>query len=337
MRPIRERNQLTVGVVGTVLAAVVVLLAINLSNLPFVNPTDDYHADFANAAGLKEGDDVRVLGIPVGSVTAVGVEGGHVRVDFELHDDVHVGGGSRASIEVATVLGNVFLQLESAGPGRLDPGGTIPESRTTVPYSLVGALQSFAGFSRATDTTTLAASLKMLARSMGAIAPKDAKAALRGLSSIAQTLAGKQDEIASLLDASNTIVSTLDQQSGPLVQLVTQGDEFLQMVRQRHAIISALLRDTASLGQQLATLIRRNGAHLSSLLRNVEAVTGVLQKDQRRLEQAVLVLGQFSVNIANTTGSGPWLDIYTPALVTPDTQIKGCGAHPDASKRPCGD
>lgn len=337
VRPLRERNQLTVGLVGTVLAAVAVLLAINLSSLPFVHPTDDYHALFATAAGLKAGDDVRLLGVPVGSVDAVTVEGDHVRVDFSIDSGTRLGDASRASIEVATVLGNLFLQLESGGSGRLDENGTIPLARTTVPYSLVDALQSFAEFGNGTRTGTLATSLRTLARSIEGIAPADATAALRGLTGVARTLAGQQDRIQQILDASNAIVDTLDAHSGPLVQLVLQGDAFLRLVEQRRTIITDLLRDTASLGQQVQTLVDRNGARLGSLLRNVDTLTTVLARDRTQLQRAVLVLGQFSVNIANATGSGPWLDLYSPTVVTPDNQIAACGVNPDSRKRPCGE
>ena len=337
MRPMKERNQVTVGIVGTAIAAALVLLAINLVNLPFLNPTNDYHADFANAAGLKTGDDVRVLGIPVGKVEGIAVEGGHVRVDFTVKDSIKLGDQSKATIEVATVLGNLFVQVESAGSGTLHEGGTIPLERTTVPFTLLGAFQTFAQFGQQVDSKLLATSLKTLAGTLGNIAPTDAKAALRGLTNIAQTLAAKQNDITSVLDAVNTIVGTLNNNSSSLVQLVLQGDAFLKLVEQRRAVIAALLRDTASLGQQLQTLIDRNGAHLASLVNNVKAITAVLAKDRAKLQQAVLVLGQFSVNIANATGSGPWLDITAATEVTPDNQIKRCGVHPNSAKRPCGD
>ena len=337
MRPMRDRNQLTVGIVGTAIAAVLVLLAINLSSLPFVNPTNGYHADFANAAGLKSGDDVRILGIPVGSVDSVSVEGDHVRVDFSVKDNIKIGAHSFATIEVATVLGNLFMQIESAGPGTLHEGATIPLSRTTVPYSLVGALQSFAKFGNGTNTAQLSTSLKTLASTVGAIAPADAKAVLNGLTSISETLASKQAQISQILDASNAIVTTLNANSGSLVQLLLQGDEFLKLIQQRKDIISALLRDTALLGQQLQTLIDRNGAHLTSLLSNVKTVTALLAKDKAKLQQAVAVLGQFSVNIANATGSGPFIDLYSPTVVEPDNIIKACGTHPSSASRPCGD
>jgi phospholipid/cholesterol/gamma-HCH transport system substrate-binding protein len=336
MKPMRDRNQVLVAIVGTALIGAVVLGSMNLGRLPFLNPTTTYHAQFANADGLTSGADVRVLGISVGTVSSVKVDGDHVAVAFTMKDGVHVGDHSRASVEVATVLGQLYLQVESAGVASLRGGGTIPLSRTTVPYTLIGALDAFGNFAGQTDLGKLRASLKTLADTVSGISPKDANTALTGLASIANTLADKQNQISSILTAANSITSTLNSNSASLLSLLGEGDAFLKLAGQRQAIIAQLLTDTANLGRQLGELISNNGAQLTPLLANLNAVTAVLAKDQAQLKQAVVNLGQFSINVANATGSGPWLDLLTPTVVVPDNQIKACGAHPDSSKGPCG-
>jgi phospholipid/cholesterol/gamma-HCH transport system substrate-binding protein len=336
MKPMRERNQVVVAVWGTILVAAVILVSINLSKLPFINSTKDYHADFANADGLKSGDDVRVEGISVGSVDSVTVQGDHVHVGFSVKSGLKLGGQSRASIEVATVLGNLFMQVESAGTGTLPEGATIPLSRTVVPYSLLGALNAFGNFSQGTDIPTLQRSLRTLASTISGIAPKDAKAALRGLADVSSTLARKQRQVGQVLTAADSIIRTLNQNSGALVGLLVQGDEFLKLVQQRQAIVNQLLRDTARLGAQLRVLIQRNGAQLTTLLSGLDRVSGVLVKEEQQLQNAVVYLGQFGVNIANATGAGPWLDLLTPTVVVPDNQIRGCGTDPGGTKKkPC--
>lgn len=335
MKPMRERNQAVVAVWGTILVAAVILVSVNLSKLPFINPTHDYHADFANADGLKSGDDVRIEGISVGSVDSVKVQGNHVHVSFSVKSGLELGSQTNASIEVATVLGNLFMQLESSGPGTLPEGATIPVSRTEVPYSLLGALNAFGRFSERTDIPTLQRSLNTLASTISGIAPKDAKAALRGLADISSTLARKQQQVAQVLAASDSIIATLNKNSGALVGLLVQGDEFLKLVQQRQAIVNQLLRDTAQLGTQLRVLIQRNGAQLDTLLSGLDTVTGLLAKEKQQLQNAVVYLGQFGVNITNATGAGPWLDLLTPTVVVPDNQIRGCGTDPGSKKKPC--
>jgi phospholipid/cholesterol/gamma-HCH transport system substrate-binding protein len=335
LKPMRDRNQVSVAIWGTVLAVAGVLVAVNLDRIPGVNPTHSYYADFANADGLKSGDDVRVEGISVGSVNSVAVQRDHVHVGFSVQSDLALGAASRASIEVATVLGNVFMQVESHGPGPLAENDTIPVSRTVVPYSLLGALESFGQFSKKTDLPTLRKSLSTLATTISGIAPNDVKAALNGLSSLSTTLAGKQREISSILTAADSIVKTLNQNSGALVSLLVQGDEFLRLIQQRHDAISQLLRDTARLGKSLTQLMQRNSKQLTTLLANLDAVTGVLAKEKAHLQAAIVNLGQFSINFTNVGGSGPWLDLLTPTTVVPDNQIVGCGKNPAAQKKPC--
>lgn len=335
-KPMRERNQVAVAIWGTIIAATVVLVSVNLSSLPFINPTNDYAANFVNADGLKSGDDVRVEGISVGSVDDVKVQGDHVHVSFSVKSDVKLGDQSHASIEVATVLGNLFMQVQSAGTGTLHEGDTIPVSRTEVPYSLLGALNAFGQFSNKTNIPTLQRSLRTLASTLNGIAPKDAKAALRGLASVSSTLASKQQQVSQVLEAADSIIHTLNENSGALVGLLVQGDEFLKLVQQRHAVVNQLLHDTALLGEQLRVLMERNGAHLGTLFSSLDTVTALLTREKQQLQNAVAYLGQFGVNIANATGAGPWLDLLTPSAVIPDNQIRGCGTNPAGiKKKPC--
>jgi phospholipid/cholesterol/gamma-HCH transport system substrate-binding protein len=335
MKPMRERNQVSVAIWGTLLAAGLVLLSVNLGSLPLLNSTNTYYANFANADGLKSGDDVRVEGISVGSVDSVKVQGDHVRVAFSVKSGIRLGGASSATIEVATVLGNLFMQVESAGPGVLAEGATIPIARTTVPYSLLGALDAFGEFSDKTDIPQLQRSLRTLSTTISGITPTDAKAALRGLADVSTTLAGKQQQVSRILQAAESIVQTLNQNSGALVGLLVQGDEFLKLVERRHALIDQLLRDTARLGAQVRILMQRSGARLDTLFTSLDTVTATLAKEKQQLQNSIVYLGQFGQNIANVTGSGPWLDLLTPTVVVPDNQLRGCGQDPAAQKKPC--
>lgn len=333
IKPLHERDQSVVAIVGTIVIALVVLLAMNLGKLPFLHPETGYSANFASADGIKSGADVRVAGISVGSVSSVKVAGDHVHVKFHVKRGLRLGDESRASIEIATVLGQEFLQISSSGTGRLRAGATIPVERTTVPYTLLDALGRFGENTAKTDLPKLRSALDQLAGTLDGVTPADARATLSGLSKLASTVASRQDEIAALLTEARQVTDTLNAHSGDVIALITDSDTFLQLLQQRHDVIARLLADTASLGAQVSDLIRRNGAKLTSLLDNLKTITGVLAQDERQLAAAVKTLGAFSKNIANATGSGPWLDLFTPVLFEPDNLIKACGTNP---KPECG-
>ncbi|MBY8853000.1 MCE family protein, partial [Saccharothrix sp. MB29] len=66
-----------------------------LEDLPFLGGGREHTADFAEAAGLRVDDEVRVAGLKVGAVTDVGLHDGRVRVAFRV-SGVELGDRSRA-------------------------------------------------------------------------------------------------------------------------------------------------------------------------------------------------------------------------------------------------
>src|SRR5258708_20619983 len=89
--PFRERNPLPLGLAGLATIAVLVLLVTQLNNLPFISGGTTYHAAFAEAAGLRNGEQGRIARVKVGQVTDLGLEGDHVKVTFKIVDGVRVG------------------------------------------------------------------------------------------------------------------------------------------------------------------------------------------------------------------------------------------------------
>ncbi|MGI8677796.1 MAG: MCE family protein [Jatrophihabitans sp.] len=324
----RRRDPVMVAIVVTIIGALVVLASLNLNRLPFVNSSVAYQADFANAAGLQEGDDVRVAGISVGNVTSIAVHGDHVRVGFTVASNLKLGGSSGASIELATVLGALFLQVESAGPGRLAQNATIPVARTTVPFTLIDAFNELGATTTKTDLPTFHKSLEQLASTLHGLRPGDVTATLKGLTSISNAIASRQDEISGLLRDAGTIIKTLSSKRVSLIALMGDADTFVRMLHARRDAINNLLQHTADLGKQLSVLIEQNGAKLGAALGEIDAVTGVLGRDRTQLTAAITQLGQFSTNIANVTGSGPWIDVMLPTFLQPDNIIAACGQNP---------
>ena len=192
VKGLRDRDPALIAIVGTVVGALVVLLSMNLNKLPFLTSNSTYHAQFAAAGGLQSGSQVRVAGLQVGTVSSVRVDGGHVDVTFGVRDSVKLGADSDASVEVATVLGEVFLQVTSVGPGVLPAHGTIPLSRTTVPYTLLDAFGALGQNVQQTNLPQLQQSLDQLAAALNGTSTADVGATLTGLTKIAQALGSRQ-------------------------------------------------------------------------------------------------------------------------------------------------
>src|SRR5690348_11634814 len=128
--PFRERNPVKVGAVSLIVLFAFILIAFKAESLPLIGGGDTYYAAFTDSSGLKPNDEVRIAGVRVGKVTAVDLDGDHVKVTFRISSGAKFGADTNAEIKVKTLLGAMFLALDPKGSGQLAKGATIPTSRT---------------------------------------------------------------------------------------------------------------------------------------------------------------------------------------------------------------
>lgn len=326
MRLVRDPVQ--IAIIGTTIGALMVLGALNLQRLPFLHPATTYVAEMANTGGLNAGDEVKVSGVPVGEVTSLRVSGAQVDVTFTVKKDLALGDQSTASVEVATVLGAVFLQVNSAGAGRMAAHSRIPIARTSVPFTLVNAFEAAGTTISHTDLGSLSASLTQLDQALSGVSSADVAATLRGLTLISNTMAGRADKIQKLLQSAQEVADVLNAKSAAIVSLLDNAGTFLAVLHERRDVITAMLADTAALGAQLRTLVDRNQTRLTPALANLDKVAEVLMNRRKDLERSITLLGQFTENIGRATSNGPWIDMLMPYGVIPDNVIARCGVAP---------
>jgi phospholipid/cholesterol/gamma-HCH transport system substrate-binding protein len=329
-RPLRELNQAWVAIIGSLVIGGVVLFAVSFGHLPFIARVHHYRAEFADAAGIATGDEVRLAGLNVGEVSNVELEGSHVLIDFTARDTIRVGRDSMLNIKIASILGQEYVELAPAGAGQLGENDVIPQSRTTSPYTLLQLLGSLSNETRQVDLKQLDTSLKIISDDLRGT-PATTRAVLDGLSRLSQTIASHSDQLSSLIAGTQQVASTLASRQAPLVQLLDDADLVLQTIIQRRQVIHQLIVDSGSLGQQLTSLLQSNAAQIQPLLANLQSVTAVLAKDQTSLDQSVQLLAPFSRYFANATGSGNWIDITAPTLLLPDNVVVQCNGRTNSS------
>jgi phospholipid/cholesterol/gamma-HCH transport system substrate-binding protein len=92
-------------------------------------------AYFANANGLYTGDEVRILGVAVGTVDAIDPEPDRTKVTFSVDRQYPVPADVQAAILSPSLVTARAIQLVPAYSGgpKLAAGATIPQNRTAVP------------------------------------------------------------------------------------------------------------------------------------------------------------------------------------------------------------
>ena len=111
-----------------------------------------------------------------------------------------------------------------------------------------------------------------------------------------------------------------------LVKLLGDADIVLRVVRDRKLVLQALLKDTASLAEQLTSLVRDNSAELDPLINQLHDVVGVLQDNIGNLDKSVALLGPTGRYLTNAFGAGKWMDVYGENLIISDKLLCALGA-----------
>lgn len=312
IKPLKERNPVTVGLVGLVILAVIALVVFFSGNLPFVSGTG-YTAYFAEAAGLQPGNEVRIAGVVVGKVTGVSLAGAKVAVTFRVKN-AWIGDRTTAAIDIKTLLGDKYLALDPLGSARQDPGTPIPLSRTTSPYDVTQAFSGVGQQISKINTAQLAESLRTLSAAF-ATTPPYVRSALRGLADLSRSVASKNTEVTSLLASARQVTGTLAGEDTRFTALLRDGNLLLAELQLRQDSIHALLIDTQALATQLSGLVSDDQAALEPALQALNQVTTVLQNDQSDLAQAIALSAPYYRLLGNALGNGRWFDAYVCGLI----------------------
>lgn len=92
-------------------------------------------AYFTSTSGLYEGDDVRVLGVPIGRIDRIEPGKDQVKVSMTVDSGVDLPADARAVIIAPSLVSARFIQIAPAytGGDKLGDGAQIPLERTAVP------------------------------------------------------------------------------------------------------------------------------------------------------------------------------------------------------------
>jgi phospholipid/cholesterol/gamma-HCH transport system substrate-binding protein len=313
--PFSSRNPVLIGSIGLVLIAVLIWGAFNASKLPIIGGGTTYSAAFTEDAGLAAGDDVRVAGVKVGSVSGVSLHGNYVKVTF-LVKNAWIGNQSTVDIGIRTLLGAKYLAVDSVGSAKQAPAEMIPESRTTSPYDIYPALKQLTNTADAINTTQLAQAFETLSSTFQNT-PASIQQLLSGLSRLSNTVSSRDTELQSLLQAANGVTGVLAARDQQLGQLLQDGSDLLQELNERSAEISQLLVNTTALSVQLEGLVSDNQATLTPALDQLNGVLKILQDNQDSIDRGLQLFAPFIRVFTNTLGNGRWFDNYIQNLSLP--------------------
>lgn len=246
-------RELRWGITGIIVVGVLVA-AIGAINVVGTTPARTYSADIAEAGTIRTGDDVRIAGIPVGTVKSLELLPDRVRMTFTVNSEVFIGDQTTLSVRMLTLVGGYYLAAHPAGSAPLRDT-VIPAQRVLLPYSLTQTFQDAIEPVRRTDGDVIRQNLAALAGSIDD-SPDAVRSALRGAGDIVAIMEKQNADISQTLSLSDEYLTALNANSDVLAQLMTTFGTLENIVANNRDQLSWALHGLAQLLESLAPLGR---------------------------------------------------------------------------------
>lgn len=310
----RAPSLIRAGFIGVVLIVLIIAVGLQPERLWSWATAVRYQALFTEAGGLAPGNDVKVSGMTVGSVSDVSLDKGKALVTFTVDGKVRLGSQTTAHIRTGTLLGERTLALEPAGDDRVKPLYVIPPSRTSSPYSLTEAVSEFTANTADTDTASINQALDTLSDTIDRIAPQLGPT-FDGLSRLSRSLNGRDESLGRLLESAADVTSVLSERSEQLNTLILNANDLMGVLETRRYAIVSLLANTSVVARQLTGLVHDNEQELAPTLQKLNAVYDMLERNRDNIAKALSGLAKYQVTQGEAVNNGFYYNAFVGNLL----------------------
>ncbi|CAJ1587372.1 MCE family protein [[Mycobacterium] wendilense] len=308
------------GFIGLVLIALIIAVGLQPQQLLSMATSVRYQAVFAEAGGLTAGNEVKVSGVTVGSVSDVEIDRGKALVTFAVNSKVRLGQDTEAHISIGTILGERVLVVEPRGSGSLGALGVIPASRTAAPYSLTDALDEFTSNTADTDTAAINQSLDTLSETIERMAPQLAPT-FDGVSRLSKSLNNRNESLGRLLSAAGDVTGILSERSDQVNRLILNANDLLGVLHERRHAIVTLLGNATAVARHLSGLVDDNEHELAPTLDQLNRVAEMLERNRDNLEKSLDGLRKYQLTQGEAVNNGFYYNGF-PANMLPGAAIQ---------------
>lgn len=301
--------KLLVFVVVTSLATTV--LVVTIGNLGF-GSSREYSAEFTDATGVTKGDDIRVAGVRVGTVSEVEIiDRSRALVTFSVDDDTSVNGGTNAAIRYRNLVGQRYISLtqEVGDTQRLPDGATIPVSRTRAALDLTVLFNGFKPLFQALspeDVNQLSYELIQVFQGEGGTL----EGLLAHTASVTSTLADRDEVIGDLIDNLSLVLDHVADRDKQLTRLIQSFRTLVGGLKKDRFAILGSLEEVSTLSVETASLIDGIREPLVKDIKELRTVAGNIDKNKAELDRALQVLPIKLNKIGRTAIYGSFFNFY---------------------------
>jgi phospholipid/cholesterol/gamma-HCH transport system substrate-binding protein len=302
-------------VVPAIIVALLLAAALTIFD---AKETKTVTAHFPRTVSLYEGSDVRVLGVPVGTVDTVTPSGTDVVVTMTYDASVKVPADAAAVIVSPSIVGDRFVQLTPVYTGGdvLPDKATLDTDRTAMPLELDQIYQSMddltvaLGPNGANSKGALTDLLETTAANFGGEGAKFHQT-IQDFSELTGTLDDNKEELFGSAAALEGLIGTLARNDKTVRRFNRSMASVSGMLAGERSELAASLRNLAVAMKQVSGFVKENREILGSNIKGLNRVAKVLVKQRGALDE-ILTDAPIALNNLALT--------YNPQAGTLDTR-----------------
>jgi phospholipid/cholesterol/gamma-HCH transport system substrate-binding protein len=304
-----DLTKLMIFILVTTLATAV--LVVTIGNLTF-GATRAYKAEFVNATGMVEGDDIRVAGVKVGVVEDIEiVDRTRALVSFTVDEDTAVTGGTFATIRYRNLVGQRYIALtqEIGDTGRLPDGATIPVDRTKPALDLTVLFNGFKPLFQAlspTDINKLSYEIVQVFQGESGTL----EGLLQHTASVTSTLADRDEVISDLIENLNQVLVHIGDRDEQLSRLIGSFRTLIGGLKDDRQAILGSLDEISDLSVETSSLLSGIRKPFVKDIKELRTVAGNIDRNKAELDRALQVLPIKLEKVGRTAIYGSWFNFY---------------------------
>jgi len=302
-----------------------------------LRPSDgrvDVVAYVSSSNGIYAGDEVRVLGVPVGRIDEITPERDRVRIELHYDDDVKVPAEAKAAIVAPSLVSSRYLQLApryEGGPVMGD-GDVIPLERTATPVEwdeVKDQLNDLAVALGPRGANKQGALDRLLKATSATVDGKGAtiNETIHHLAQAVRTLQAGGSDTFSTVRNLQVFVSALAQSDVQVAEFLAKLDGVSGLLVDNRQSLRAALRSLGTTVGQVEEFVRANGDDLTKTMKDLTRVAQVVAGQQDHLAQTLHVAPNALANLIESYHSGQnavAVDLHGANIHSPGQLV--CGA-----------
>lgn len=285
-------------------------------------------ASFEDATNLRNGDPVRLSGIPIGQVSSVSVDMGRAIVKFHVNSDVDLPVDSEVAVRSQNIIGMRELVITpGTAPAMLQGGDHMEIVANAV--ELGSLINELGPLLEAVDPERLNELNQVLVETFSGNREPIANIT-SNLSVVLEQFASRRDTIAQLIDDYGVVTAEVARRDGQIQQLIDNIVMLSETFNASEDVLIQALEEFPGTADRLAALLSANAGNLDATLADLALVTATVTDNLDMVDELLVVTPPSLREVIDLTSYGNFLninllclDLDGPPCVTPLTNSSG--------------